>query len=101
MVAVAAAAVPLALLAVSGSRRQRFRRLAAEHDSRVVVMHAIGTEGKRYRYAFTGPFRTILTPATMTSPERRDLWNIEMCIKYRAAAEHPLWPVSPDLPRPD
>ena len=101
MVAVAAAAVPLALFAVSGSRRQRFRRLAAEHDSRVVGMHVIGTEGKRYRYFFEGPNRSILTPATMTAQERRDLWNIEMCIKYRAAAEHPLWPVPPDPPRPE
>ena len=101
MVAVAVAAVPLALLAVSGSRRQRFRRLAAEYDSRVVGIHAVWAEGKKYRYFHINPSSAASTPATRILQERRDLWNINLCINYRAAAEHPLWPVPPDPPRPE
>lgn len=105
MLAVAAAAIPLALFAVVGSRRDRFDRLSDYHKSRIAGTVYFGTYGRKYAYLDSlirdNP-NHIRTYERATSRQRlRDLWHLDLCNKYYAAAQRPWYPVAADPPPPD
>ena len=96
MVAVAAVGMALAAYLSLVSRQARFEREASYHLNCVTGIAAIGTEGKKFRLL------SVTREGRPVSPEqlRRDLWHISLCLKYRAAAQRPWWPIGIDTPAP-
>src|SRR4051812_46996523 len=98
MLAVAIAAVALGSTAELKRRSDRFRRLAEEHNQRVIVGRMVTRRGGGTREFFYD--RSGNPVPEWERHLLKDAWHAKLKIKYYEASRHPWLPVPPDPPEP-